>query len=56
MVSLIVNALENIRVRFTFLNSKLWWIHLGVFFIAPHFLFIMLRFIRSITFNASEHV
>jgi len=51
MVFLAVNTLEDMRVRLAFLSSKPWWIHLGVFFAAPCFLPVMLRFMRSIVFN-----
>jgi len=56
VVSLAVDTFEEIRVRLTFLYSKLWRIYVVVFFAASYLLLMMLEFVKSIAFDASGHM
>ena len=56
IVSLAVDTLERMRARLAFLCCKLWRIHLRALFATLYLLSIMLRFVRSIVFDALGHM
>ena len=56
MVSLTVNIFERMRTRLAFLCSEPWRIYIIVLLIAPYFIPIILRFVKSIAFDIPRHM
>ena len=54
VVSLIVGAFERVGTQFTLLCFKMWWVQFFVCLTAPPEFVIVLRFVRSIAFNAFD--